>query len=317
MLQTFEPIASQQPAQPRRGAVRARPVAPARVATALGAATGEALPPTLVVEGVRREPRGALPWILSGSVAVHALALLWAQGLPGPMRADVEPALQWVAAITMDVRLPKSEPLPVAKLEPQVEAPAPAVRPPAPRPLRRPQTAATPPSQTPPAQTAPIHSPPPSAAAPPAAQVAIAIGGPGTVAVPVAPADEGAPVRADAPPSALVAPTAKGVPDGEGLDWGGYNARLRAKIVQRRRYPTEAEEAGWQGTVLVRVQVARDGTLAGEPEVLRSSGFGALDREALRMVRAAAPFAPLPGGFEGAAREVQLPIEFVLDDSDF
>ncbi len=285
------------------GVARALSVAPTRLGAAASAAHSDAGQPPLAYAAGRREAGGPLPWIVGGSVVVHVLALAWAQGLPGPIRAEVEPALQWVAAIAVDVSLPKEAPPPAAKPEPQVVAPTPDVRPPPPRPLRRLQAASTP--------------TPPAAAPPVAAQVAIAIGGPGTVALPTLPADDGAPARADAPPAASAVAPIQGVADGEGLDWGGYNARLRAKIVQRRRYPAEAQEAGWQGTVTVRAHVARDGSLAQEPEVVRSSGFGALDREALRMVRAAAPFAPLPTGFEGATREVLLPIEFVLEDDDF
>ena len=49
-----------------------------------------------------------------------------------------------------------------------------------------------------------------------------------------------------------------------------------------------------QGLTVVVLRVNRDGTLAGPPRRKRSSGFSDFDQEALRAIRAVAPFEPLP-----------------------
>ena len=54
---------------------------------------------------------------------------------------------------------------------------------------------------------------------------------------------------------------------------------------------------GLQGKVLVKISILRNGELAEDPVIHRSSGQKVLDKEALRMVRAATPLLPLPDGF--------------------
>ncbi|MBO6938971.1 MAG: TonB family protein [Deltaproteobacteria bacterium] len=69
---------------------------------------------------------------------------------------------------------------------------------------------------------------------------------------------------------------------------------------QRRRvervlsFPEERALAMDQGLTVVSLRVRRDGSLAGPPRRKRSSGFSDFDAEALRAIRAVAPFEPLP-----------------------
>jgi protein TonB len=67
-----------------------------------------------------------------------------------------------------------------------------------------------------------------------------------------------------------------------------------------------------EGTARIQVSVNRDGALAGAPRLVRSSGHEVLDAEALRMVEAAAPFAPLPEGHARASAEFVIPVDFSL-----
>lgn len=111
----------------------------------------------------------------------------------------------------------------------------------------------------------------------------------------------------------ITAPGGKGS-GGDGVDLEGYGAQLSRAVTAHRRYPAQARRLRLEGTAVVEVDVARDGTLVGSPVLSRSSGHVMLDEEALRMVRAAAPFAALPAGLAGATAHFVLPIRFGIRD---
>jgi len=67
-----------------------------------------------------------------------------------------------------------------------------------------------------------------------------------------------------------------------------------------------------QGTAEVEMRLYADGSLASEPTLARSSGHVVLDKEALRMVRVAAPFSSLPEGFIGETALFKVPVRFEL-----
>jgi protein TonB len=91
-----------------------------------------------------------------------------------------------------------------------------------------------------------------------------------------------------------------------------YARRLYQLVVRQRRYPASAARFGMEGTARVHMSVNRDGTLARAPRLERSSGHEVLDAEALRMVEAAAPFAPLPEGHARPSAEFVIPVDFSL-----
>ena len=101
---------------------------------------------------------------------------------------------------------------------------------------------------------------------------------------------------------------------GDGVDLEAYGTGLSRAVTSQRRYPPQARRLRLEGTVLVEVDVARDGSLAGEPVVSRSSGHALLDEEALRMVRSAAPFPALPGAHPGSSAHFVLPVRFGIRD---
>lgn len=103
---------------------------------------------------------------------------------------------------------------------------------------------------------------------------------------------------------------------GTGLDADGlrsYRLSLATQARRFRRYPARALEAGWSGTVEVRVTVAADaaGPVA---ELVRPSGHGALDEAALEMLRQAAPATPVPESLRGRVFAVSLPVVFDLPE---
>lgn len=72
-----------------------------------------------------------------------------------------------------------------------------------------------------------------------------------------------------------------------------YFETIKRAIEEVWIYPEEALRSRHQGRLLVEFTVLQDGELEG-PRLVRSSGYPELDQEALRAIRAAAPFAPIP-----------------------
>jgi protein TonB len=58
-------------------------------------------------------------------------------------------------------------------------------------------------------------------------------------------------------------------------------------------YPENALKRGIEGKLLLEFTILANGALEG-PRLVRTSGFADLDEEAIRAVRAAAPFRPIP-----------------------
>jgi periplasmic protein TonB len=96
------------------------------------------------------------------------------------------------------------------------------------------------------------------------------------------------------------------------VDWGRVQTKLQRAIAAQQRYPQFAQKMGFEGNVHVRFSLARDGTLLEPLQVVRSSGYAVLDREALRMVRRGAPYTGLLLSWRGAKATFEVPIGFHL-----
>ncbi|GAB4168681.1 MAG: energy transducer TonB [Wenzhouxiangellaceae bacterium] len=77
-----------------------------------------------------------------------------------------------------------------------------------------------------------------------------------------------------------------------------YAAYMRAWVAKVERignmnYPEEARRRNLEGSLVLSVDVLPDGSIE-RVQILRSSGHELLDEAAVRIVRLAAPFAPLP-----------------------
>lgn len=94
-------------------------------------------------------------------------------------------------------------------------------------------------------------------------------------------------------------------------DEHAYGDLVRRRIDSHKRYPRRARQLGQEGEVVLALALHADGSLAAPPRLLRSSGTAALDQEALRMARAAAPFPPRPGT-RGHELVVHVPVQFSL-----
>ena len=98
------------------------------------------------------------------------------------------------------------------------------------------------------------------------------------------------------------------------FDLRAYGKQIHQLVIQHRRYPRAARRLGLEGKVLVKISVQRNGQLAEDPIIYQSSGQNVLDKEALRMVRAATPLLPLPNEFEKDAASLVIPVQFSLRD---
>lgn len=221
------------------------------------------------------------------SLLVHGLVLTTVRSC---QKAPPPPAL----TLSVELRTPPPPPPPPPpeppkpeppKLEPRkpVAMPQP-VRPLAPPPPPTPLLTATP--EAPqrvdqPVVQRPVEPPPPP---PPAPAPAAA---PAPIAPPPAPAIDDAAARA------------------------GFGRCLSAAVAKQKRYPRLAQQRGWQGEVMLHVVVDASGRLL-DVSVERSSGFEALDREALEMVRRAAPF-PFANGMKKEDVSMPLPVVFRLE----
>jgi TonB family protein len=90
-----------------------------------------------------------------------------------------------------------------------------------------------------------------------------------------------------------------------------YNRWLKIKVESVLRYPELAAISGYQGTLYILFDIMKDGSL-GRLEVLKSSGYKILDDEALRSIRASAPFQPLPDDWHMERYSIRAAVLFYL-----
>jgi len=72
-----------------------------------------------------------------------------------------------------------------------------------------------------------------------------------------------------------------------------YLSRVKARIDKRWVYPGQAFERGEKGVTTVIFSISADGNLMGQ-RVTETSGYDLLDETAVNVVKAAAPYDPLP-----------------------
>jgi protein TonB len=90
-----------------------------------------------------------------------------------------------------------------------------------------------------------------------------------------------------------------------------YNRWLKIKVESVLKYPELAAVSGYQGTLFIKFDIMKDGSLGGL-EVLKSSGYKILDDEALRAIRASAPFQPLPDDWRMERYSIRAAVIFYL-----
>lgn len=232
-----------------------------------------------------------LPWPLALLVAVLVQAPILL------VTIELRPAEEHPEEVTIDLETflpPPPEPPPPEPPPPEPPPPPPPKEPP-PKPKPQPQ---------PKPQPAPVPSPEPVAEPPPEPD-------------PVPPQDPvPEPAEPDpTPPPPPQPPRPPPPPPPKPFDARGYRGAAIGKVERQKRYPKKARVMGLTGRVIVRAYIDKDGNLVGEPRIHgRGSGHSVLDEEALRMVRAAAPFGKLEGEVKRLPHLLVIPVVFELRD---
>lgn len=91
-----------------------------------------------------------------------------------------------------------------------------------------------------------------------------------------------------------------------------YLRELRQRIEALWTYPQDAYSRSETGTTVVRFSIQSDGALAASG-IVSSSGFESLDRGALSVVQAAAPYTPFPETFNLSTLHVVARFQYELD----
>lgn len=200
----------------------------------------------------------------AASLALHGAAfglatLVWLE----PMVEAARSPMRWEVSFTQ-APAPPSQPVP----EPPRPQPPKKVETPVPKPL--------PPLPVPPPREAVAPLPPPT----PAPRVEP------TVAAQAAPEAVPVPALPPAPVAAKSVPPAPAVDAAAEIERRWYLALLE-RLRAMKRYPMAARRLGQEGVVLIEIRIAPDGRLEGA-EVKRGSGYPLLDKDALRLLEAAA-----------------------------
>ncbi|MEM1009389.1 MAG: TonB family protein, partial [Myxococcota bacterium] len=96
--------------------------------------------------------------------------------------------------------------------------------------------------------------------------------------------------------------------EAKSVNFGPYRRLLYRSILGKKSYPYMARRQRQEGQVVLLIQVSRRGELMVRPKVLRSSSYDLLDREAIRMVREAAPWPDMPEHFFGVGKRFRITV---------
>jgi pilus assembly protein CpaC len=91
-----------------------------------------------------------------------------------------------------------------------------------------------------------------------------------------------------------------------------YILRVQRMVAQSLNYPRLAEDAGWQGTVKLKIHINYDGEIL-EVKVSEPSGYVSFDNSVLAAVKALGPYPPFPPSVEVEDLWIDLPIVYRMD----
>lgn len=93
---------------------------------------------------------------------------------------------------------------------------------------------------------------------------------------------------------------------------GNYGNQLSREFAKHKQYPRLAQMRGQQGTVQVQVQIDASGAVVSS-NISQSSGYEALDKQALEMVKKASPLPQPPEALRSREFTVLVPVIFRLE----
>jgi len=91
-----------------------------------------------------------------------------------------------------------------------------------------------------------------------------------------------------------------------------YLAKLLAQLAQHKRYPLSSRKKAEEGIAILDFRISRTGRIL-DFDIQKSSGFSALDKAVLVMLKRAEPFPPVPSDIKGKNIRFTLPIAFKLN----
>ncbi|ACE84049.1 energy transducer TonB [Cellvibrio japonicus] len=120
-----------------------------------------------------------------------------------------------------------------------------------------------------------------------------------------------APAAVEAQPAETATAIATGIQQQIRAATLNWQSLLQMHLEQRKRYPRRAQMRHQEGVPLVRFTMDRSGQVL-SAELIKTSGHGELDKEAIALVKRAAPLPPPPADIQGETLTLTLPIEFFI-----
>ena len=102
--------------------------------------------------------------------------------------------------------------------------------------------------------------------------------------------------------------------DTSGFRHRGYMRMLRERIEDIWKYPKEAAQRGLSGDLFIKFTITKDGRL-GETEIVRTSGHRELDEAAMKALKNAEPFWPLPDDWDKDTLEIKGHFIYIFGDT--
>ncbi len=260
-------------------------------------------------------------WIVS--VAAHACAgalLIWHPNLNLHVQKGEEMQTIAIALAALPVQPPPPPPPPpppAAPEPPQAQEEIPLIESKAPEPDPDPDP---PPPKPEPPKPKLVERPPPPKPKPPEKKPEPPKPMPEPLPQQTAtqPAAEPQPTYRPAPPAPVVAaapvavpmPAAPRMAPDPSLE-ANYLGLLVATLEKHKEYPRRAQQRRQQGTVQLRFQLNRDGSISSY-SVHRSSGYRLLDEAVIEMIQRATPLPPIPVALNKSVMDIVLPVNFTM-----
>ena len=91
-----------------------------------------------------------------------------------------------------------------------------------------------------------------------------------------------------------------------------YILNIQKRVASSLNYPRIAEEAGWQGTVKLKLHLGYDGEVI-DAKVSESSGYVSFDNDVIDMAKAIGPYPPFPSNIQLQDLWIDIPIVYKMD----
>jgi len=91
-----------------------------------------------------------------------------------------------------------------------------------------------------------------------------------------------------------------------------YSRIIQKRILDSLNYPQSAKNAGFQGTVRLRLKLSYQGSLLAT-ELKSSSGYKILDENAINTAKASSPYPPFPPAIKDKEMWVEVPVIYQLE----